>query len=293
MEKNPRRKHSRDVFYKYMSADTAKAVLRGRSFRWSSPLLFNDPFDVPRELAFGVSPDAILDAVARRWVELLRNPPKDCTHLNATVQMVLQSAHAVDRTALVDGIAAKVAVGLKTSNQEKQSASLEAVRQMWRDTLPGLRILCLSGSPGKTSMWYHYAEKYTGAVIEVACSDELDSPWIAAEAVQYPKEPPEIFTPVGWGHLLTLKLELAVEEMLRGYIFHKTPDWSYEEEWRVFAFKSRPEDTGQYFDYPVHEGNFLRVFLGPRMADADRAELLSIVGEEMPHMKAYRAQFEL
>src|SRR5438093_802718 len=136
MEKNPRRKHTRDVFYKYMSADTAKAVLRGCSLRWSSPLLFNDPFDVPRELAFGVSRDAILDAVARRWVELLRNPPEDYTHLNATIQMVLRSAHSVYRTILVDGIAAKVAAGLKTNNQEKQKASLEAVRQMWRDSLP-------------------------------------------------------------------------------------------------------------------------------------------------------------
>ena len=33
------------VFYKYTSPDTALAVLRSKTFRYSSPLLFNDPFD--------------------------------------------------------------------------------------------------------------------------------------------------------------------------------------------------------------------------------------------------------
>jgi hypothetical protein len=33
-----------------MSAATARIVLADRKLRWSSPILFNDPFDVPREM---------------------------------------------------------------------------------------------------------------------------------------------------------------------------------------------------------------------------------------------------
>jgi hypothetical protein len=41
---------SRQIFYKYIKASVAKTVLATRRLRWSSPLLFNDPFDVTQEL---------------------------------------------------------------------------------------------------------------------------------------------------------------------------------------------------------------------------------------------------
>lgn len=40
------------AFYKYASPETALAVLKSRTFRYSSPLLFNDPFDVQAGLHF-------------------------------------------------------------------------------------------------------------------------------------------------------------------------------------------------------------------------------------------------
>ncbi len=42
--------HERRYFYKYVSANTAKIILSTRTLRWSSPVLFNDPFDVTQEL---------------------------------------------------------------------------------------------------------------------------------------------------------------------------------------------------------------------------------------------------
>ncbi len=46
----PNRRHDRRVFYKYVTAEVAKIILATRKLRWSSPLLFNDPFDVTQEL---------------------------------------------------------------------------------------------------------------------------------------------------------------------------------------------------------------------------------------------------
>ena len=37
--------HDRDFFYKYANYDTAINILGNLEVRWSSPLLFNDPFD--------------------------------------------------------------------------------------------------------------------------------------------------------------------------------------------------------------------------------------------------------
>src|SRR5262245_8464513 len=45
-----RRTHDRESFFKYTTVSTAQIVLATRKLRWSSPILFNDFFDVPREL---------------------------------------------------------------------------------------------------------------------------------------------------------------------------------------------------------------------------------------------------
>jgi hypothetical protein len=69
--RSPNRTHDRQKFYKYVSAATAKEVLATRTLRWSSPMLFNDAFDVPRELSFGVTPDQIVAALAQRMADLI------------------------------------------------------------------------------------------------------------------------------------------------------------------------------------------------------------------------------
>src|SRR5580692_1932007 len=58
------RNHNRTHFFKYTSASVAKIIFTNRTLRWSSPILFNDPFDVHRELGPNVSPINVLSAGA-------------------------------------------------------------------------------------------------------------------------------------------------------------------------------------------------------------------------------------
>ncbi len=39
-------------FFKYVSADTTLKVFQNISFKYSSPILFNDPFDTQTKLCF-------------------------------------------------------------------------------------------------------------------------------------------------------------------------------------------------------------------------------------------------
>ena len=48
--RSPNRKHDQRFFYKYTTAKTTETILATRKLRWSSPLQFNDPFDVTQEL---------------------------------------------------------------------------------------------------------------------------------------------------------------------------------------------------------------------------------------------------
>ena len=91
MLRSPNRLHERISFFKYMPASTAKVVLDNSTLRWSSPSLFNDPFDVPRELSFGITPAQIIEALGKRCVSLVENPPEDSSDLESNLKTIVDT----------------------------------------------------------------------------------------------------------------------------------------------------------------------------------------------------------
>lgn len=209
-----------------MPASTARIVLGNRTLRWSSPILFNDPFDVPREMAFGFSSDQFADAGRRRIAELINSPPKDTSSLYGKLKLIAEAAKR--------GIPDEVKGEMLRSLQEMSvtylpmGESIEELRSAWRGLIPEYRILCLTESPNHMAMWYHYADIYKGAVLEFRCVDELDSPWLIARPVVYMAEKPDIYTPDGWIRLMTNRTDSAVSEMMSIAAYTKAADWSYE-----------------------------------------------------------------
>ena len=287
------RRHDRKAFFKYMSASTAKKVLKGQSLRWSSPLLFNDPFDVPRELAHGITVSQLREATARSFAELLKNPPNEIKDLDPRIVTILKMANRANSAEFTEQIVAAIFdESQNVSATRNESTALDDLQNMWSQWLSEFRILCLCASHEKTSMWYHYAEKYTGVVIELVCSDELSSPWLLAEPVNYPATPPDIFLPSGWGQILTLRKEIAVERLVHAYSYNKTPDWGYEEEWRIVSFK-RDGELDQFGDYPVDPRNFSKIFLGPHISETDRIDVLNLLEGDLRHVLPFKSKIEL
>lgn len=268
--RSPNRKHERQSFFKYMPAATARLVLTHCTLRWSSPILFNDPFDVPRELSFGVQPEEIVQALAGRVARLIQAPPEDTSMLEPRLRLIVDAVRngvAPElKQELLAGIA-EVAGSLRPT-----SAAMDELREMWRNLLPDHRILCLTESPAHAAMWYHYADQYRGAVLEFRCVDELDSAWLLARPVTYPASKPAIYSADGWAEILTMPHQLAVQTILHTATYTKSPDWSYESEWRVASFR-READTGPFTDYKFAPIELAAVYLGPNMSADDRVAL--------------------
>jgi hypothetical protein len=149
------------------------------------------------------------------------------------------------------------------------------MREVWRRLIPELRILCLTESPAHIAMWYHYADRYRGVVLEFKCVDELDSASLVARPVEYPFEKPAIYTAEGWAKLLMMQNRLTTEGFLQLATFTKSPDWSYEREWRVTSWK-RPADIGLYTDYAFDQRELGAIYLGPLISAGDRENLTSL-----------------
>ncbi len=256
------------VFYKYVSSSTAILILSRTALRWSSPLLFNDPFDVPRELAPPNGRQELATALLSRLVELIESPPDSLDELHPGVVALVSKLNAAGQSDLkaqvlksIDSVALSEDVG--------QSA-LDGLRSEWKAMLPKLRILCLTQSPKHVAMWHHYADKYTGAVLAFECIPALDSAWLAAKPVDYPFTRPELFTHEGWVRLLTERSSVAVGRLLDLALYTKSTDWSYEAEWRV-ASQMRPTDAGLFSDYKFHPNELIGVYMGPliTLRDAD------------------------
>jgi len=282
--RSPNRKHERSNFFKYMPADTAEAVLKNRTLRWSSPILFNDPFDVPRELIVDISYNDILRASAKFLSRLFQNPPDDTSRLSPKIRMIVDEAKVGMppelKQRLLEGLADPEPMTVHSGD------SIEALRQLWRTLIPDLRILCLTERPTHAAMWFHYARNYSGAVLEFNCIDEIDSALLTAERVTYPTEKPPIYTAEGWGELLVVDQETAVERVLHIATHTKAPDWSYEDEWRVVTYK-RPDDGGHFTDYPFHSPELAAIYIGPLTSEPDQNALIDLMNE-YPHAKVFK-----
>ena len=266
------RTHNRKTFFKYTSAATARVILERGALRWSSPVLFNDPFDVPRELAFGVGSVDISKALGQRIAQLIATPPEDTSVLSVSARRIVEKAQAVRLSGTLPEL-------IETASAlydplEVTGEGMTELRSQWRAWVPKLRILCLTESPAHIAMWYHYADKYRGAVLEVQCVDKYDSAWFAARKVMYPATKPAIYTADGWATLLTKENELATRELIMAGIFTKAQDWSYENEWRLMALSEGP---GYYTDHDFHPPELAGLYIGPDTAARDRQQLLRLV----------------
>lgn len=266
-----------------MPASTAKLVLGNRTLRWSSPSLFNDPFDVPRDLSYGITPAQIVEALGKRLTSLIENPPEDTSDLNPDIKTIVDTV----KNGISSDLRSNMIDEIKQSSETYRptGASMEALRELWRTLIPHFRILCLTESPDHSAMWFHYADQYRGAVLEFGCNDELDSAWLAAKPVTYPVTRPEIFEADGWAKLLTMQNELTIKTIYHTATYTKSPDWSYEKEWRLASLK-RPNDAGLYTDYKFDARELSSIYFGPLISSADKTSLIT-AANQYPHVRTF------
>lgn len=277
------RTHNRHSFFKYMSASTAAIVLKNCTLRWSSPLLFNDPFDVPRELSFGISSEAIVRALSDRITKLIEHPPEDLSKLEPRLRLLIETVKKGISSELKTQLIAGLTDSAETLRPEGQS--MNELRAMWQSFLPDFRILCLTESAAHSAMWFHYADQYRGVVLEFQCNDELDSAWLGAKPVTYPAQKPDVYTADGWAKLLTSVGEDGVGSLLEIATYTKAPDWSYENEWRITSFKKEPE-VGLFTDYRFNPQELAGVYLGPKMESENR-QVMKALAAKFSDVTAY------
>ena len=284
--RSPRRIHNRRFFYKYVSSHVAKIILATRKLRWSSPLLFNDPFDMTQELRLNFSEAELHAAVAQELANLLETgdpsyTPSGPWQRKIPAMMAVLRGKPDLRLRVVESM--RRDPGPMTPGQFETFATL---KQVWSELVPHFRVLCLSEVNDVTAMWLHYADNYTGAVLQFEAVDQLDSVFLQARPVIYQDTPPAIASKENWARCLLELGPLKFPDLITEYQYVKTTDWVYEREWRLATLGL---GAGLYEDWGFKPRELGGIYLGTKCSQDDEKEILALLSHGLEHTSAYKA----
>lgn len=254
-------------FYKYASPETALAVLRRCTVRYSSPLKFNDPFDQQVGLHFDFDLSNFPDKLIDRYEFLAKNPqvklvdPEDSVGKFIAFIRGKYPEHGFPRQMFDVYIKPLLSDAVNAMAQTR--ADFE---RHWLDSLGATRTFCVSEEKDNLLMWAHYAKDHKGAVLEFWSLPDEDNALSVARKVEYSKDPPAFFTQDEFLDDFCGIRRLDTTELTRRSIHTKSDHWRYEKEWRVyFPFSEKP---GLYEDVNLRASEFKAVYFGCR-ADPD------------------------
>jgi hypothetical protein len=274
--------HDRKHFYKYMTAETAKTVLQNGTLRWSSPSLFNDPFDVQFDLHIEYDHDR----VAERAMQIVLDgyagrAPIVAGNLHGVLLSIMRErmpgaiSEAELRKTLTPGI---------YEGMEKAKARLPQVHNEIRAVIAGFKLLCFSEVFDNILMWAHYSQNHTGVVLELSCIEKLDSAWGAARPVKYMDRMPLLYDEERMVRLMSGEGKIGEDEILENSVFVKAADWAYEREWRIAGGRDKTKNTE---DIPFYAEEITAIFFGCRSSEANAAEIREIVDKKYPHASVH------
>ena len=283
--RSPNRQHDVPLLSKYSSMSTARVILESTTLRWSSPVLFNDPFDVAREFEVDFSFEDIRKAIVARFRDYIDGSAEPKTQWSQLIVGEIRKRgkrrEGRELATLEDSLMLMAVPAL---------TSIAGMRRIWEERIPGMRILCFSAVADSPKMWAHYAGNHSGVVLQFESSDERDSSWLLAQPVIYRSEKPSLPGVEEWVRSFLSECEIDWDEYLREYYYVKSPEWTYEQEYRVVSDRRRDE-SGLYSDYGFHPEDLRRVIVG---VNADPANTRRIVefARGYPNAEVRRAQID-
>lgn len=283
---SPNRRHDRFCFYKYMTAQTANVVIASRRLRWSSPLLFNDPFDVPRRAELPFTVDELQAAMHEEFIGVMEGRIKTNHQVLRFLSGLLNNVtEPAGRELLLKEVRTSLQAMVPTSTK-----ALDVFEEVWRTMVPDLRILCLSEVNDSAAMWAYYTE-HKGAVLRFDVMDDLDSSLLLAQPVTYSDTPPRLPGKEVLARSLVRDEPFPWQEYFREYYYVKSMEWQHEREWRVISYE--PVSGNSLFrDEGFHPRELSAVFLGANISPDDEATIAAELAGPLAHVSLYRSRFD-
>lgn len=295
----------RKCFYKYVTFETALQILQNRKVRYSSPLLFNDPFDIQTRLGYEFEELEFLTAYRDEMFRLLHGEADPafidqdaplCREIQIFRKQVKGGPQLPKK--IFDQGAEEIIEGAKQLLKQEN----ENINAWWTRVAKATRVFCVAETHDNLLMWAHYTRDHKGAVVGFQCLPDLDTALCTARKVNYTAKPPFIATKIELnGYIKYITGQTAFDRELTIYdlCLSKSDHWRYEQEWRVFIMPDnmdnptiRRDVKGQEILFDLLEvlpQEIHSIYLGCRMSDDNRHKLLSCLNGDFKHVRAYNS----
>lgn len=280
--------HDRPYFFKYMTESTARKVIASKSFRWSTPLLFNDPFDHQTGLTFPFTGEDLAKGIKAVFEDVVINGTKFAPICRRPFGDFLKSAR-LHRSAINNADGMKVLDEVISEIGRTFSETKGRFNAEITDFLTHSRVLCLSETGDNVVMWSHYADSHKGVVFKLRKLEAEDHHFLAARRVDYTTDPINYFSLREYVDNLTGVSEHDPAPIIWQIAYRKHPDWAYEREWRLHRPLLDAAKGAGYEDISEKATLFEAVYLGCCLPDASATEMCELLGEHLPQASIFRA----
>jgi len=250
-------------------------------------VLFNDPFDVPRDASLGFNAAELQEAIRDEILGVMEGK----TQTKHPVLGFLTNALKMETD---DTRRRLILEELRNSLEEMTpttSGSLEAFHRVWKEMVPTLRILCFTEVNDSVAMWAYYTENHRGAVLKFRVIDELDSSSLLAQPVTYTDIAPRLPGKEVWARALVTHEDIPWTEYFTEYHYVKTLEWKHEREWRVVSY-AKAGDEALYTDDGFHPRELSAVFLGASIPPRDKADIVACLADDLSHVEVFQSRFD-
>jgi hypothetical protein len=288
---NQHPRHDRKSFFKYTTASTAIKILESAKVRYSSPLLFNDPFEIQSGLHFDFDIDSLPERLIDRMEALVTAPeePQFLDFNDFSKSVIYMRAQRSQFGFPKHELAQLIAPVLQTLSLSAKIAQQGYQNYWWTVFLPRLRVFSVTETNDNLLMWSHYAKDHTGVVFEFRVMPEVDNPLCVAGPIRYVRHPPSFFTQQEWiDSNLGIK-ELNPTRLYYEYAYAKSEIWAYEREWRVWDL-SPNVDEPHYKDYDLRQNEIAAIYLGCRIKSEDREVIEQLRSKLYPNAQMYQSR---
>jgi hypothetical protein len=261
--------------YKYTDIKAAEASLVNQSFRYSSPLKFNDPFDIQNELSpsFDMSdfPSSIMSVIEHYVKNDLPIPNSD-EGFGKAILMLRGSAKSQGyKKRQIE----EITYPLLGHLMDDINHAIEGLNKQWKISMLESRVFCVTEDNDNLLMWAHYAKDHTGLVFQLATLSEEDNILSAARKVHYTEKPVQFYSSQELIEWILFGVEPDFKKILYSLHAHqKSEHWDYENEWRVVDMQQYQNKAELYIDHKFVPKQLENIFFGCK-ADPEDIDRLS------------------
>lgn len=282
------RVHDRSHFFKFTSFDTAIKIIESKSFCWSSPVCFNDPFDTQMGFTLNYDEKIFAKHLSESMLRVIYSDQPIEGKLSSKYHNFFKLFRENRDKLPKDKLASQLLTSAFIS-AEILTHLFDDYNKLINEHLLHSRVFCVTEQLKNVVMWSHYAEQHKGVVFKLSCNDEIDNSLLIAKKINYTNNFVAFPNSEEFACSVTGEKLLDIPRLVQEIAHTKHTDWQYEEEWRVHVpMLDDLVGTGKSF-YPENPKIFEAIYLGCKIEEKKAKNIVEFARKELPNMKILQA----